>query len=88
MDKVLWKALSAALGFAAAWAARNISTSIWSRVSDGDVPVNPANREVSWMNAVGWAVLAGSAAGLARVVGRRGAAAAWVSATGDTPPGL
>ena len=88
MNRVLWNALSAVLGFAAAWAARNISTAIWTRVSDGDAPVNPANRQVSWMNAFGWAVLAGSAAGLARVVGRRGAAAAWSSATGETPPGL
>ena len=88
MDKVLWKTLSAVLGLVAAWAARNITTAAWTRVSDNDAPVNPADRDVSWMNAVGWAVLAGSAAGLARVVGRRSAAAAWVSATGDTPPGL
>lgn len=88
MQKTLWNVLTTSVAVGAAWAARQAATALWSRLSDAEAPVNPADRSVSWPEAAGWAVLAGSAAGLARVLGRRGAAAAWETATGATPPGI
>lgn len=88
MKKTLWNVITTTVAMGAAWAARQAATSLWSRLSDADAPVNPADRSVSWPQAAGWAMLAGGAAGLARVLGRRGAAAAWESTTGTTPPGL
>ncbi|MBT8200153.1 MAG: DUF4235 domain-containing protein [Acidimicrobiia bacterium] len=88
MKKLLWKGLVAVVTFAAAAAARNVATVAWSKVADTDEPVNPADTSVSWPAATGWALLAGAAGGIARVLGRRGSAAAWKSATGEHPPGV
>ncbi len=88
MQTVVWKALTSVVAFSAAWLAREAATAVWTRLSDTDGPVNPADRSISWTDAMGWAALAGISAGLARVVGRRSAATAWEGITGDTPPGL
>ncbi len=88
MHKLIWKALTAVTAMGAAAAARKASTKVWARLSDNEAPVNPADRSISWPAALGWAVVAGLAAGIARVVGRRGAAAGWEAATGEAPPGL
>ncbi len=69
-------------------AARKAATAAWSRLSDRNPPVNPADRTISWGSALGWALVAGLAAGVARVVARRGAAAGWQSVTGEAPPGV
>ena len=83
-----WKALSWTSAVAAAWAARKAATAIWSKASDTEAPVNPADRSVSWAEAAGWAGLAGLTSAAARVLARRGAAAAWEGVTGDLPPGV
>lgn len=88
MHKILWKAITAVSAMGAAWAARQATTTAWARVSDNDAPVNPADRSITWTAALGWALLAGLAAGLGRVVARRGAAAGWEAATGEPPPGI
>lgn len=88
MKKFMWNAVASLVAFGAAWVARQGATAVWSRVSETDGPVNPADRSVTWTSALGWAALAGIAAGLARVVGRRGAATAWEGFVGETPPGV
>lgn len=88
MQRTLWKILASMAAMASAWAAREAANTVWSRVSDTEAPVNPADRSVSWSAAIGWALLAGIAAGMARVVGRRSAVAAWERVTGDPPPGV
>ena len=82
-----WKALAWVLAVTMGWAARRAAVALWSLVSDTEAPVNPADRNASWPQALGWAALAGLSAGLARVLGRRGAAVAWTGATGEKPPG-
>lgn len=88
MQNAVWKALTGLSAVAAAMAARKGATSVWSKLSDTEPPVNPADRSVSWKEAAGWAVLAGVAAGVARVVARRISAQVWEKATGETPPGI
>ncbi len=88
MQKYVWKAVTTLSAVGAAWAARQAATTVWSRVSDNEAPVNPADRSITWTSALGWALLAGLATGLARVVARRSAAAGWEAAIGDPPPGI
>ncbi len=88
MKKVIWNALVSAVTFVAAWGARELATNLWTRVSDTEGPVNPADKSVTWPAATGWALLAGAAGGLARVLGRRGSAELWEHTTGTPPPGL
>jgi hypothetical protein len=87
-EKTAWNVLAWISAIAMAWAGRQAASAVWSLVSDTETPVNPADRDVTWREALGWAALAGITAGLARVLGRRGAALAWERATGDEPPGI
>jgi hypothetical protein len=83
-----WNLLVGAASVAAAVSARKLATASWTRFGSTDAPVNPADRDASWRDALMWALFAGSLAGVARVLGRRGAAAMWERATGSSPPGL
>ena len=87
-DELLWKALATGASILAAVAARNIATAGWKRSAGGDPPTNPADPATSWGEALGWTVLVGVIAGVARLVARRSAAEVWQSVQGDLPPGL
>ncbi len=84
----VWSVIVTGAAMVAAWVAREAAAKLWSRFADTEAPVNPADRSSSWGAATGWAVVAGVAAGVARVLGRRGAASAWEQVTGETAPGL
>lgn len=87
-DELLWKGLATGASIIAAVAARNLATAGWKRSAGGDPPTNPADPSTSWGEAIGWTVLVGVLAGLARLVARRSAAEVWQSVQGQTPPGL
>ena len=88
MEKVLWRVLTTLAAIATGVATRRLIAAAWGAVAGGDPPRNPAEREVGWSDALAWAVAAGVAVSVARVVARRGAVSAWESATGDLPPGI
>ena len=86
--QIAWRILALVAAGAAAWAGRRATTLIWTRISDSDEPSDPARRDTSWGEAIGWAVLAGAVATTARVLAQRGAAQAWEAATGESPPAV
>lgn len=86
MESFSWKALSLVTGAAAAIAVRNLLSAVWP--GSNRPPLNPADRRINWTDALAWAVASGIGAGLARVVSKRTAAAAWEKATGNPPPGI
>lgn len=69
---------------------RQLLQALWSKFapSDHEPPLNPADRRISWPEAVIWAIAAGVGAGLGRLVAERAAAAGWEAATGSAPPGI
>lgn len=88
-DELLWKALATGASIIAAVAARNLATAGWKKGHAGDdPPTNPADPTTSWGEALGWTVLVGVLAGVARLVARRSAAEVWTNVQGSTPPGL
>lgn len=86
MESTTWKAVSLGAGALAAIAARKVLAAVWPGTQSP--PLNPADRRIAWGDAVAWAVASGLGAGIARVVSKRTAAAAWERVTGDTPPGV
>lgn len=88
--KLEWKAVSSLAGVAGAVATRKLTGAVWSALSssDADPPLNPADRRISWGEAVQWAIAAGVGASLGRLVSQRFAAAGWEAATGEPPPGV
>lgn len=88
--KLEWKAVSTVAGMAGAIATRKLTNALWARFSSGSAepPLNPADRRITWPEAVQWAVTAGVGAALGRLVSQRLAAAGWERATGEAPPGV
>jgi hypothetical protein len=86
VKKIGYEALSAAAGLLAAVAARKLVSAVWR--GDAEPPLNPADRRVSWRDALSWALASALGAAVARVVALRGTAAGWERATGEVPPGL
>jgi hypothetical protein len=86
MESFSWKALSLVSGALAAIAVRKLLGSAWPGANQP--PLNPANRRINWTEALVWGVASGIGAGVARVVSKRTAAAAWEKATGKPPPGI
>lgn len=86
MKNLTYQALSGAAGIVAAVAARKIVSALWT--SDTETPLNPADRRISWKEALAWGLAAAVGAGVARVVALRWTAAGWERVTGDAPPGI
>lgn len=86
--KFTWKVLGVTAGVLAAKTSRSVAEKLWVKTKGGDPPRNPAARETTWGEAIGWAVATGVAAGLARLLASRGTAQVWQKATGHLPPGL
>lgn len=73
---------------AGAFAARKVLAAIWKIASGKEPPANPEHPEVTWPEAISWAVLSGAAVGVARLIAQKKVAASWHRSTGVLPPGL
>ncbi len=88
MKDNLWKAAVTLASIGAGIAARNAATQVWSRYRGTEPPANPADPATEWGEAISWTLATGVLIALARLVARRGAAAAWAKVDGQLPPGL
>ena len=82
----MWKAVSAGCALAMGIAARQVLRQTWKRTAGGDPPENPAAPEVAWREAILWTAASATAAGVARLIAKRGAAAGWTRIMGELPP--
>ncbi|MBA2529179.1 MAG: DUF4235 domain-containing protein [Euzebyales bacterium] len=89
MEKTLWKVAATSSAVLAGIAMRKALTAGWRKAKRGtDPPVNPADRQTDWMEALAWAAATGVGVGIARLMATRGVAAGWEKYTGGLPPGL
>jgi hypothetical protein len=80
--------VSSASGVVGAIGARKALQALWPAGGDEGPPLNPADRRVSWTEALQWTLAAAVGGALARLVSQRLAAAGWEAATGSPPPGI
>ncbi|MBW3543592.1 MAG: DUF4235 domain-containing protein [Planctomycetes bacterium] len=80
-----WKALGTGAAVMAGVGARSALKAGWTAVTDDDPPLNPADSDTAWSQALMWTVAAGVTVGLARLLARRGAAEGWRAWTGSYP---
>jgi len=85
--KIQWWILSAVTAAVAGAVTRKLVNALWLALSGRELPAEDDDRSISVPEAVAWAAGVGAAAGVARVVSRRSAAAVWEKATGEPPPG-
>jgi hypothetical protein len=84
--QLAWQGVAIASGTLAATAVRRIAVTTWRTTKHEDPPENPVARDVSWPDALTWAIAVAIGAAVARVVAQRGAAAAWERAIGEPIP--
>jgi len=88
MGALTWKFLGTGAAVGAAAVARKIVTSGWTAATGKEPPANPEDPEVSWPEAVGWAVASGALIGVARLLATRQAAAYYTRSAGRPPKKL
>ena len=71
-----------ALGAAARWALRGS----WRLATGDDPPENPAERNVTWGQAMAWAGASAAVVAVSHLIARRGATAGWERVVGARPP--
>ncbi|MDP9398125.1 MAG: DUF4235 domain-containing protein [Actinomycetota bacterium] len=84
----LWKALGTGSAIGMGILAKKVATSVWKVAAGKEPPANPADPEVTWREALAWAVASGAIVGIARMVTTRKLADYWVKSTGSLPPDL
>lgn len=70
-----WTLLVSAAALTASFAARAALKESWKLITKKDPPLNPADSETAWDEALMWTVASGVLVGLCRLAARRGAAA-------------
>ena len=72
----------------AAVLARKLATMSWKAATGNEPPANPEDPEVTWKEAIAWALVSGALIGLARLLASRQTAAWYRRQTGRLPAGL
>jgi len=85
---LVWKVLGTGAAVGAAGVAKKLVASGWTVATGKEPPDNPEDPEVSWQEAVGWAVLSGTVIQLARLIATRQAAAYYAKSAGHPPKTL
>jgi ABC-type uncharacterized transport system permease subunit len=88
VDKLGWKLMGGASAAAAAGFTRKAAERLYTAGTGEAPPENPVAPHVPLRQALIWAALSGVVVGLVRLLVERTAAAAWVRARGELPPGL
>jgi len=83
-----YKLLTVIAAAGGAFAARKFLRVVWKAASGKEPPTNPEHPEVTWPEAVSWAVLSGAVVGVARLFAQKKIAITWHRSTGELPPGL
>jgi Protein of unknown function (DUF4235) len=86
--KVGYKLMATFASLFGAYAARKVLQLVWKTATGKQPPANPEHPEVTWAEAVGWAVVSGAVIGVARMAAQRKVAASWHKSNGQLPPGL
>ena len=88
MGALVWKVLGTSAAVGAAVVARRLVASGWTAATGKEPPDNPEDPDVSWQEAVGWAVVSGAVIQVARLIATRQAAAYYARSAGHLPKEL
>jgi Protein of unknown function (DUF4235) len=88
MGALVWKVLGTGAAVGAAVIARKLVASGWTAATGKEPPGNPEDPEVSWQEALGWAVVSGAVIQGARLLATRQAAAYYAKSAGHPPKAL
>ncbi len=69
-------------------AAKKVLSTGWKLVTGNEPPANPEHPDVTWGEALAWAVVSGAVIGVARMLTARKAAEYYKKSTGHLPEGM
>ncbi len=84
----MWNGVASLAAVGAVAATKPLVERIWTLLSGREAPGNPAHQDVTWGEAVMWALVTGALVGVIRLLAQRGAASVWAKARGDYPHAL
>lgn len=84
----VWNGLASAAAIGAVMATRPVVERVWKLAFRREAPGNPASQDVSWSDALLWALFTGALIGVIRLLAQRTAAAGWAKVRGDYPHAL
>jgi hypothetical protein len=87
-EEKVWSGVASVAAVAAVTATKPLVERVWRVVARREPPGNPAHQDVSWGEALAWALVTGALVGVIRLLAQRAAASAWARATGDYPEAL
>lgn len=85
-SKIVMKVMSIAVGIPVRKATNSAVEGTWRSLRPGDEPRSPAERDVKWVDAIGWAALSAAGIVVAELATRRGAEELWRFFVGTEPP--
>ena len=88
VEERVWNGVAGGAAVAAMAISKPLIERAWRLVFGSEPPGNPAHQDVSWREALLWAVVTGAIIGVIRLVAQRLAAAGWQKVTGDYPEAL
>ena len=88
MGSVMWKVLGTGSAIMAAGLAEKAVGWGWRVATGKEPPLTPEDPDITWGEAVSWALLSGAVIGIARLAATRKAAAYYRSSTGTLPKAL
>lgn len=83
-----YRLLTVIAAAAGTFAARKTLRLVWKAASGKEPPAKPEHPEVTWTEAVSWAVVSGAVMGAARLAAQKKVAQSWQRSTGVLPPGV
>ena len=87
-EEQVWNGVASGAAIGAVMATKPLVERVWKLVARREAPGNPAHQDVSWGEALAWALVTGALVGVIRLLAQRTAASAWARATGDYPEAL
>jgi hypothetical protein len=88
VGSLVWKVLGTGSAVLAATLAEKGLEAAWRTATGAEPPASPEDPDISWAEAISWALLSGAVIGLARLAATRQAAAYYRRSTGELPKAL
>lgn len=84
----VWTGVASVAAIGAVAATKPFVEKAWTAIARREAPGNPAHQDVTWGEAIAYALITGALVGVIRLVAQRAAAGAWAKARGAHPPAL
>lgn len=88
MGDAVWKVMAMASGILGARAATKAINTTWNTAMGSEPPSNPADPDITWKEAITFALISGAIAGLARTAAQKQAADFYIKSAGHRPTAL